>query len=211
MTIYPQFHKMEAPVNVSLASYPGHQFLESPSLRADSPPQSRWSEKMIDKNGMSITFRDVFRNFKENTKSADLIKVRSRPQSKYDRIADAFNRTEHLLLSDDNVRPSSRSKMHSDAIEDSDRGPSAGPLSHTSDKKNRKTPEIKEESHVKRKTHCPAHTENDTNNAAEQEANVTNLNLVLSRKGVVFILLTVVRLNLSGFLFLVVYFHAVSK
>lgn len=198
MTIYSNFPEMEATVNVSLANFAGHQLLESPSLRTDSPPQSRWSEKLIDKNGMSITFRDVFRNFKENTKSADLIKVRSRPQSKYDRIADAFSRTEHLLLSDNNVRPPSRSKTQSDANEESDRRTSAGQLSHSSDKKNSKTPENIAESHTERKTQSPAQeksVENDTNNAAEQEATVTNLNLVLSRKGTVIIYLFFLEIN----------------
>ena len=180
MTIYPFVHQMETTVDVSLTSFSGHQFLDS----TQTPTQSKWSERYVDKNGMNITFREVFQNFKETTKSADLIKIKSRPQSKEERITDTLNRTEKLLLSNDNARPQSRVKNQIKQITKLDENSSATVLhSHISDEKVSKifSPCSGKKANYEHETRI----EDGTNNAYENQTDhsIPALNLVIARKG----------------------------
>ena len=180
MTIYPQVHQMEATVNAHLRSFTGHQIFDS----TQTPPQSRWSDRYTDKNGMSITFKEVFQNFKENTKSADLIKLKSRPQSKEERIADSLNRTEKLLLSNDNARPQSRSKSK---IEDNAKHDKVALHSHISNETVNKIFSScnADETNPERRNSKEQYQEDGTNNAHESQVDlgVPALNLVITRKG----------------------------
>ena len=175
---------MDMTVDGPLASLAGH-YIESKSLQSDSPPHSTWSENLIDKNGMSITFRQVFQNCKESTKSADLMKIRTRPQSKHERIADAFNTWEHLL-SNDNVRPKSRSRISDSSIQN-DSSHSAVLHSHISDDKIRKIFSINTDyiTATEGEAFTPEKEniiEKIANNASEKK-NTIGLNTAVSKKG----------------------------
>lgn len=201
MIICLNAQQMEATVDISLPTFTGHHILDSTSYNSDSPPQSRWSDKYIDKNGMSITFREVFQNFKENTKTADLIKIdKSSHQAKQDRISDALIRTEQLLKSNDNARPPSKSKDCAEIIENSENRHSDNLHSHIPDEKLRKIFSIsahKEEKPENNTSHKQKNgLEDDTNNAAKDQPNhkIPSLSLALSKKGNVFHAIAVIYL-----------------
>ena len=175
---------MEATVNAPLTNFTGHQLFDS----TQTPPQSRWSDRYTDKNGMSITFKEVFQNFKENTKSADLIRLKSRPQSKEERIADSLNRTEKLLLSNDNARPQSRLKNKTEDNAKHAENSSAVLHSHISEEKVSKIFSYngKEINHERKNSPIQEFNQEDgTNNAYESQIDlgVPALNLVITRKG----------------------------
>lgn len=74
---------------------------------AVSPRYLLKDDLATDKQNMSIAFREVFREFNTtSTESSHPTKNRTRT----DRISDAIHMGEKLLLSNDNMRPKSRSK-----------------------------------------------------------------------------------------------------
>ena len=189
MIIHSLSHEMDTTVDAPMASLTGHYMLDAKSLRSDnidSQPQSKWSDNLIDSNGMSITFKEVFQNFRESAKSADLSKIRTRPQSKQERIVDAFNRTEHLL-SAGNLRPKSKYRIN-DNIHTEDVH-SAVLHSHISEDNIRKIFSVNTDHEIiaaERRIISPEKenlVENDTNNASEKSIIVNNLDIPLSKKG----------------------------
>ena len=188
MIIHSLSHEMDTTVDVPMASLTGHYMLDAKSLRSDnfdSLPQSKWSDNLIENNGMSITFKEVFQNFRESAKSADLSKIRTRPQSKQERIVDAFNRTEHLL-SAGNLRPKSKYRIN-DNVHTEDVS-SAVLHSHISEDNIRKIFSVNTDHEIvaaERRISPEKENlvENDTNNASEKSVIVNNLDIPLSKKG----------------------------